>query len=104
MDKVTLQIPVAKSLRTAAEKTALEQGFSSLQEVIRVFMNQLAAKTIDISFQPTIALSPQAEKRYDKILKDIKAGKNVYYAKNSNDLMAQLNGNILPRKVQKKLS
>ena len=104
MDKVTLQIPVARSLRLKAEKTALEQGFSSLQEIIRVFMAKLASRAIDVSFQKTIPLSPQAEKRYIQMDKDFRTGKNVYYARDVDDLMKQLNGSILPRKVSKKLS
>lgn len=104
MEKTVLQIPMSKSLRARAEKSALEQGFSSLQEIIRVFMSKLASKTIDVTFQETITLSPQAEKRYEKMLKDFEKGKNVYYAKDVNDLMDQLNGRIPPRKVSKKLS
>lgn len=104
MDKVTLQVPILKSLRIKAEKSALDQGFSSLQEIIRVFMKKLASQAIDISFQEVVKLSPQAEKRYAKIDKDFKLGKNIYYAKNVDDLMKQLNGNILPRPVSKKSS
>ena len=90
MDKTVLQIPVSKNLRLRAEKTAINQGFSSLQEIIRVFMNKLATKTIDVTFKDAVVLSPQAEKRYAKMDHDFKSGKNVYIAKNASDLMKQL--------------
>ena len=50
MDKTVLQIPVSKSLCLRAEKAALNQGFSSLQEIIRVFMNKLASEDINVTF------------------------------------------------------
>lgn len=90
MDKITLQIPVSRSLRLKAEKTALDQGFSSLQEIIRVFMVKLASQTIDVFFQETIPLSPQAEKRYMKMDRDFTLEKNIYSAKNVDELMKQL--------------
>lgn len=100
-----MQIPISKDLRLQAEKAAVDQGFSSLQESVRVFLKKLASGIISFSYQEKpIKLSARAEKRYAKIIKDLKKGKNIYYAKDINDLMAQINGNILPRQVSKKLS
>jgi len=90
MDKTVLQIPVSKALRTRAEDVALDYGFSSLQEVIRVFMTKLAEKTIDISFQEVIMLSPKAQKHYQKMDEDFSIGKNVHLAKTIDDLKSQL--------------
>jgi len=104
MEKTVLQIPMSKTLRTRAEKTALSLGFSSLQEIMRVFMSKLASRTIEVNFQEAIHLSPKAEKRYEKMLQEFEKGKNVYYAKDTSDLLDQLNGDIPPRKVSKKLS
>ena len=95
MQKVTLQIPMDSKLKANAEKVALDQGFSSLQEVLRIFMKKFASKKIDISFEEenVVYLSPKAEKRYAKITRDIESGKEkVYSAKNVDDLMKQLNG------------
>jgi len=86
------------SLRQSATNAAESLGFSSLQETVRLFLNQLTNKQITISFTPkTIKLSPAAEKRYLKLDKDIKSGKAVLYqAENINDLMDQLNDNKDP--------
>ncbi len=75
MNRVVLQIPIDANLRKAAEKTALEQGFSSLQEITRIFLKQLAEKTISVNFEQTIKLSPKAIKRYNKMIDDIESGK-----------------------------
>jgi antitoxin component of RelBE/YafQ-DinJ toxin-antitoxin module len=93
MQKVTLQVPMNGQLKLAAEKVALDQGFSSLQEVLRIFMKKFANKTIDISFAETIILSDKADKRYQKMTADFKSGRNVYSASSTKDLMKQLNGN-----------
>lgn len=91
MNRVVLQIPVSADLRKAAEAEAREQGFSSLQDAVRVFLKKLADKAIGLRFEePTIQLSKAAIKRYNKITDDIEAGKNVYSAKNVSDLMRQL--------------
>ncbi len=93
MQKVTLQIPLSKELKVNAEKAALDAGFSSLQEVLRVFMNKFASKKINFSFEgeDVIYLSPAADKRYAKITRDIESGKEkVYAAKDVDDLMRQL--------------
>ncbi len=95
MHKVTLQIPMDSKLKIDAEKVALDQGFSSLQEVLRLFMKKFASKKIDINFEGenVIHLSPKADRRYAKIMRDIESGEEkVYTAKNVDDLMKQLNG------------
>lgn len=90
MDKTVLQIPVSKNLRIKAENAALASGFSSLQEVIRVFMKKLATRSIEVSFQEVVKLSPRAERRYQKMDKDFVIGKNVYSAKTIEELKTQL--------------
>ncbi len=51
MHKVTLQIPMDSKLKVDAEKAALDQGFSSLQEVLRIFMKKFASGRINIYFE-----------------------------------------------------
>ena len=92
MSRTVLQIPVTKSLRGQAEAVALDYGFSSLQEVIRVFMKKLAKGAIDISFQEVVVLSPQTASRYQKMDKDFRLGKNVYSAKTVKEFKTQLSG------------
>jgi len=75
MQRVVLQVPVDSQLKQQAEKVATSQGFSSLQEAVRVFLAKLAEKRIELTFQETVRLSPRAIKRYDKMIEDIEKGK-----------------------------
>ena len=95
MSRTVLQIPLDVSLRKDAEKQALAQGFSSLQEAVRVFLSKLANKMIGVEFESTVKLSAKAEKRYMKITEDFKKGRNVYRAKSVDDLMKQLHKGLL---------
>lgn len=92
MNRSILQIPLSKELRKEAEKQALEQGFSSLQEAVRVFLKKLADRMIKSRFEEEkiVKLSPRAEKRYEKIVKDIEAGRNVTKTKNIDELFELL--------------
>ncbi len=77
MNSTILQIPVNKNLRDQAASRAERMGFSSLQEVVRLFLNKIALGEIDVSFEPTVQLSPKAIKRYNKMIDEIEAGKNI---------------------------
>lgn len=90
MNRTVLQIPVSKTLKVRAEEAALDYGFSSLQEVVRVFMAKLAKRTIDISFQEVVNLSSRTSKRYQKMDEDFSSGKNIYFAKSVKELETQL--------------
>lgn len=92
--RTVLQVPLSVDLRKEAEKQALAQGFSSLQEAVRVLLKQLAQGAMRIAFREKeeVQLSSKAIRRYDKIMEDIKSGKEkIYRAKNVEDLMLQLN-------------
>ena len=93
MDTVTLQVPMSKSLRNQASIVAGEYGFSSLQEVIRILLNKLAKRQLSVNIEqfPAVKLSAKNEKRYLKMEEDFKSGKNVFYAKNVDDFLRQLN-------------
>ncbi|MEK7503993.1 MAG: hypothetical protein AAB550_00620 [Patescibacteria group bacterium] len=92
MNTVTLQVPMSKTLRQQAQVVADEYGFSSIQEVIRLFLNRFSQKSISLNFgEPTVILSDKAEKRYLKMEQDFRIGKNVYRANDVNDLLRQLN-------------
>ncbi len=75
MNKTILQVPITKELKTTAEQAAVSQGFSSLQEAVRLFLNKLAHGAMQITFEETTQLSPKAYKRYDKMIDDIENGK-----------------------------
>lgn len=93
MYKTVLQVPVASDLRKQAEQEAIRQGLSSLQEAVRIFLKKLAERRVRIRLEEeeTVQLSPRAIKRYDKIDEDFRKGRNVFTAKNVEELMRQLN-------------
>lgn len=90
--RTVLQVPLSVDLRRSAERKALEQGFSSLQEVVRIFLKKLSRGAIGIALndEESVQLSARAIKRYNKISEDFRKGKNIYAAKNVDDLMSQL--------------
>lgn len=91
MEKTILQVPLTKQLRKDAEGQALEQGFSSLQEAVRVFLKKFAQGTLGMTFEEkSVQLSPKAIKRYNKMIDEIDNGLNVYSAENVDDLMRHL--------------
>ncbi len=80
---------MSSDLRKSAERAAKDQGFSSLQDVIRVLLAKLANRQLAITVEDR--LSPKAERRYAKMIKDIESGKEpVYEAKTTQDLQDQL--------------
>lgn len=94
LQRTVLQVPLPKELKLSAEKAALDAGFSSLQEVLRVFMKKFANKKIDLNFEEgnVVYLSEKNDKRYEKMMRDIKSGKEkIYHAKDVDDLIKQLN-------------
>lgn len=95
MNRAVLQVPLDPALRIAAEKSAAEQGFSSLQDAVRVFLKQMADKAITLKFRSepeAIQLSPKAIKRYNKIIDEIESGEAKTVRFDSVDkMMAYLN-------------
>jgi len=91
MNTTTLQVPISKDLKLTAGMVAQEYGFSSLQEFVRLLLNKLAKRELVVRIEEKpLLLSKKAEDRYQKMTSDFKAGKNIYKARNVNDLMAQL--------------
>ena len=74
--RIIMQVPLSKSLKVSSEAVARDMGFSSLQEAIRVFLQKLSNKELTFTFrEPVERLSPKAERRYAKMLKEIQEGK-----------------------------
>ncbi len=92
MNRTVLQIPLSKELKISAEQAALEYGFSSLQEILRVIMKKLSQKTLDITFREerVVRLSKKNEKRYLQAMEDFKKDRNIYHAKDIDDFLKQL--------------
>lgn len=75
MNSTVLQIPINKNLRDQAASKAERMGFSSLQEVVRVFLAKIASGEINVAFEPTVTLSAKNDKRYARMIDEIKSGK-----------------------------
>lgn len=91
MSRTTLQVPLDTSLRNKAEKTAKLAGFSSVQEVVRVFLNKFAGGDVGVGFfDNKVKLSEEAEKRYAKMVKEAKKGKGTIKAESLDELMSLL--------------
>lgn len=93
MQRVIVQVPMAKDLKEKAEAVSSGMGFSSLQEVIRVLLTKLSKKEISFRIEEAeevTYLSKAAEKRYKKAVEDIKAGKNIYKPKNKKEFFELL--------------
>ena len=94
--RTNLQIPLDKSLRDNAAAVAYEQGFSTLQDAVRVFLTQLAQKKVAITISqqtPDEILTPKQEavltKKYQRALKSIKANEG-FLSENAKDLIDNL--------------
>lgn len=92
MQKTILQVPLTQDLKLTAEKAAHEQGFSSLQEIVRVFLSKLAANKVEVTLD-SVSLSEGNEKRYSKMAEDFVSSKDIHTAQNVDELLTQLNEN-----------
>ena len=93
MNKTILQVPISKELKDKAEEASAKQGFSSLQESVRVFLAKLATNRLEITIQEPIKLSESSERRYLKQTLDFEKNKNTRSAKTVDELMTKLNAN-----------
>lgn len=93
MNNTILQIPMDKKLRDDATIAARSQGFSSLQEAVRVFLSGVARGIHRVTFEPPeIHLSARAIHRYDKMIDEIKSKKvKTKGFTNVKDIMRYLN-------------
>ena len=91
--RTIVQVPMAPELKKSAEKAALESGFSSLQEIIRVFLRQFAKKEITLSMQSINdepPLSAKARRRYHRMLQEIRQGKGIVRADTRDEFLSLL--------------
>lgn len=106
--RAIIQVPINPELKTSVEKKAKKDGFTSLQQVVRLFLSRYNSGRLEVGFEeqfPPVQLSARAIKRYDKMNDDFEKGKNVYIADSVDDLMDQLHGRKrpVPYKVSKSL-
>lgn len=94
MQKVIVQVPMDKDLKERAEIASSDMGFSSLQEVVRVLLTKISKRELNLRVEEVeeiTELSPAAERRFKKAIKDIKAGRNITKTKNIDELISFLN-------------
>lgn len=75
MNTTVLQIPINKNLRDKAAFSVEKMGFSSLQQLVRLFLAKVASGEIDVTFEQNVQLSAKAVKRYNKMIDEIESGK-----------------------------
>jgi antitoxin component of RelBE/YafQ-DinJ toxin-antitoxin module len=93
MNNTVLQIPMTIELREKSEKAAIEAGFSSLQEAVRIFLKKFSHKELVVSFDvPKIKLSAKNEERYLKMIGDYKKDNNIVRTNTTKDFFDKLNG------------
>lgn len=73
--RTVLQVPMSKELRQTALAAAVDEGYSSLQELTRVLLKQFSKRHAAREQFPPVQLSPKAIKRYDKMSDEIESGK-----------------------------
>lgn len=88
-----LHIPLSKTLKTKAEGAAKRKGFSSLQEVLRVFIVQFTNEEVKPAFINTdgIVRLTSDQERYlslrDKEVKKAVIHGDAYSVRNVDDMM-----------------
>lgn len=88
--RTVLQIPMSTELRELATEAALLEGFSSLQEAVRVVLKKLAKREMRIAITESVELSERAQKRYAKMDRDFETGKNVYTYNGVEEMLESL--------------
>ena len=83
---------MSKELKESAEEVALDWGFSSLQETIRLVLHKIVKRELRVSVteEKVVKMSAKNEKRYLKIVEDIKKGKGIVYTKDPIDFLRKL--------------
>ena len=89
MNTTVLQVPINIDLRKRVDQMAENQGFSSAQEVVGVFLSRFAAGKIEVEFFPQSNLSSLNERKYKKMLKQPVNSQKQFG--NVEDLMESLN-------------
>ena len=91
METTILQVPIPKSLKSDAASVAKAYGFSSLQEIVRMFLTKIARRELTVTIEETpVYLSKEAGERYSKMDKDFTQGKKIHIASNIKELMSRL--------------
>lgn len=89
-----IQVPVNPQLKKRIEKRAESDGFTSLQQLIRLVLAKYDSGRLEVDVRrvESVQLSPAAIKRYNKMDQDMASGKMKLKSFNSvEELMKDLN-------------
>ncbi len=104
MNNTKIQVPVSQDVRERSESKARNEGFSSLQDVVRLFLHQYASNKIKFNFINE-AEPEQLEKDFEnKVLTIIKNNKYLPSIKGTdfiNQLKTKYERTGPVKKVQK---
>ena len=76
--RAIIQVPVNPALKKRVEKKAESDGFSSVQQLIRLVLAKYDRGSLEVNIGeqfPPVQLSEKAIRRYNKIDRDIASGK-----------------------------
>ena len=76
--RAIIQVPVNPALKKRVEKKPESDGFSSVQQLIRLVLAKYDRGSLEVNIQeqlPPVQLSEKAIRRYNKIDRDIASGK-----------------------------
>jgi len=76
--RAIIQVPVNPALKKRVEKKAESDGFSSVQQLIRLVLAKYDRGSLEVNIQeqlPPVQLSKKAIRRYNKIDRDIASRK-----------------------------
>lgn len=90
-DYTKLQVPLPKTLRDSAQRVAYKQGYSSLQEVVRVFLTSYSKG----KFVPEFSQEDEYTQEYVEYIK--KRTKEVFGAKSKGELYTAKNADDIIR-------
>lgn len=91
MSDTTISIPLSQSLKQSAEAASRLSGFASLQDALLEFVKRFSKREVTLEpGEKSVHLSKRNEKRYAKIVEDIKMGRNVTKTKNVDELLKLL--------------
>ncbi len=83
---------MSMDLRRRAEAAASDHGLSSLQEMVRLLLHKLTKHELTLSVREPQEerLSPKAERRYAKMITEIRAGRGIVETNNAEDFLRKL--------------
>ncbi len=88
--RTILQVPLTSTLKSSATQVAHDQGFSSVQEVVRLLLTQYSQGSLTIKAVENMYISKNNESRYEQMTKDFQEDKHTTSANSVDEILSQL--------------